>query len=183
MPFEKGHPNYPPKPGNSTAGRKRVKYQQVVTMAVRDEVDASILVKYHLALAKGHRNVRVVEDENEELAIAWDEPAPGGNNVSQDEITKSINWLADRGWGLPAQSIQVDANIRQHQTSVLAHVSGNVGELSAAKVAALRALLAGEPKALPPAATIAVDVRANAIDAESAEVEPVPVSSDADADE
>jgi len=162
MPFEKGHPYYPAKDGVPHPTKASAKRGRAVVSAVRDRVDPTQLVEWHVRRAMGAINVRWAEDEDGEIFVTWDDE---GIAPSSEQIAESIKWLADRGWGLPAQSIHLEADFR-------AHIEGDavpVGTLPAAALAAVRAALMGTRGELPAPTDV--------IDAEIVRVEPAPVPS------
>lgn len=151
MPFEKGHPFYPPQDGVPHMTKAAAKRGRAVVSAVRERVDPNALVEWHVRRAMGLINVHWAEDTDGEIYVTWDDE---GIPPTTEQIADSIKWLSDRGWGLPAQSIHLEADFR-------AHVEGDVvpvNTLPAAVLAGIRSLLR------PPAGELPAP--SNVIDAE-----------------
>ena len=165
MPFEKGHPYYPAKDGVPHPTKASAKRGRAVVSAVRERVDPHTLVEWHVRRAMACINVRWAEDEDGEIFVTWDDQ---GIPPSSEQIAESIKWLADRGWGLPAQSIHLEADFR-------AHLEGDtvpIGTVPAAVLAGIRSLLRPAAGELPPAPSTAS--AADVIDAEIVHEEPAP---------
>jgi hypothetical protein len=168
MPYQKGHPYHPPKDPTTLPGRGRQRSARVLSLAsaVHDLVPSDVLAAYFYRKAQGLINVRLAEDENGAF-VTWDEQ---GIPPTSAEIESAVRWLADRGHGLPAQAIHVQAALRAD-----AAVSGpQLGGLALDTAMAILALVRGEPAALPPGPASAGD---DAIDAEL-----LPASADQGAD-
>lgn len=164
-------------------GFKRARITQSLAQCIREGAPVELLREYWMARAEGLHNVKLARDEETGEFYVTHTPdedlAPGTPPVPQEEIDKAMQWLSDRGYGLPAQNIQLEANIRQHTTSVLAHLP--IGDLSPAAIATIRGALAlgkSNAGALSPGAPSNV-IDAESVDAEPGEAssgEPVPVS-------
>lgn len=115
MPFEPGHPHYPPKDGSKLGPRTPGDRKAIrdLTRAVRDKVDPSALVEFHLAVAAGH-NARLAIGESPKRGwnhVTWD--ASDREGVSMQAKAYAAKWLSERGWGLPVQQIQLDGEMRR----------------------------------------------------------------------
>jgi hypothetical protein len=124
MAFQKGHPNYPPKDGRQPGATKaHAQAQRHIALAVRESIAPQAMVDFHLAIACGHAAMLYKHPPTGEIsAVCMCCPASEGGHPkgpssgvlkpTQEERTRSVNWLADRGHGLPAQSVYVDNVVR-----------------------------------------------------------------------
>lgn len=150
--YKKGHPYYPPKDGKMPGMSKaQARTKRQLALEVQAQVPAQALVRYHVLRACGKPGPRLEPDpETGDIeAISDEDCEPSrkrGDVPTSAEITQSINWLADRGHGLPAQSIQLQSSIR-HEVNMLTG-SIDLGSLNAGTVNMLRAVLEG--RMLPP---------------------------------
>lgn len=97
--------------GTSAAARKSVKgrrYGLSLASAIRDSVSPDLFCQYHTAIIMGHDPI-VTQEDNGDYTVSWDEK--GEHKPDQETRTKSIQFLADRGWGTPVANIHLEANI------------------------------------------------------------------------
>jgi hypothetical protein len=96
--------------------------QRHLALAVREGISVEALRDYHLLIACGHAAQLHRDRDGEVSAVCVCCPPHGTGGAmrpTQDERTKSVNWLADRGHGLPAQSIYVDNIVRAETTQAI----------------------------------------------------------------
>lgn len=108
----------PPGSGKSRKGQpaptllneKRRQYSYGLMQRIRERTDPDLLIDFHNMILEGKSPI-------------WDPLPGGGHRVIQDpsplavtpslsDKIQSIKWLTERGYGLPVQSIQVDAEYR-----------------------------------------------------------------------
>lgn len=135
-------------------------------------IPAEILVEWNNAVMQGHSSATCQEDDDGDWYVTWEE-GELASTLEQKFHAQSMLW--QRGYGMPAQTVHVEQEMRVTVDSSAI----NVGQLPAAAIAAIammrRALLPAGPAPAPedalPASTIDAneDRNANAIDAEYTE--------------
>lgn len=116
MPFKKGNTLSVGK----GAGIAVAKRNRLLSQAVRDEVPEHVLVRYAKAIMMARPGVRFAEDEAGELYVTWDDD---GIPPTREEMNTMHKWLSDRGHGLPAQSIHLEAQLSATVTHEVAPTS------------------------------------------------------------
>ncbi len=102
--------------------------QRHLALAVREGVPVEALRDYHLLIACGHAAQLYREPRTQEVSAVClccapregghpDGPKSGVLRPTQEERTKSVNWLTDRGHGLPAQSVHIEGVVRAGASS------------------------------------------------------------------
>jgi hypothetical protein len=101
--------------------------QRHLALAVREGISVEALRDYHVMIATGHaaqlyRDPRTSDVHACCMCCKADGPArPYGPHPhstgtamrpTQEERTRSVNWLTDRGHGLPAQSVHIEGLVR-----------------------------------------------------------------------
>ena len=154
---------------------------RTLAQAVRDNLDPSLLFEFQIRILERKCRVRVEpeldDDGNEtgERYIAWDDE---GIPPSDELVASAHKWLSDRGWGQAPQSIQLEADFRQHHSYDAGALP--VGTLPAQLMFTIRdairgALTSGGPS---PASTDNSDAVDAEIVASSEHAEGVPASTD-----
>lgn len=101
MPYEKGHKYHAPK-----ARRMNVRH---LLKSVQDKISADMLVDFHLAVASNKDPYVAVDDDGDPYIACKDH----GFEPTLEQRVASIDWLAVRGWGQPAQMHIIEQFNRQ----------------------------------------------------------------------
>lgn len=107
---------------------ERARAQRHLALAVREGVSVEALRDYHLLIACGHASQLYREPRTQEVRAVClccpasegghpKGPQPGVLRPTQEERTKSVNWLTDRGHGLPAQAVVIENVVRAGTSS------------------------------------------------------------------
>lgn len=132
---------------------------------IRDRWPVSVIFEYWAAVAARKCRVRIEDDGENEPFVAWDEE---GIPPTDAEVSGAVRVLMERGHGLPAQSIHLEAELRNYVDLDLPAI----GTVPAAVLAGIRSLLRPAAGELPPAPSTAS--AADVIDAEIVREEPAP---------
>jgi hypothetical protein len=149
--------------------RQRMAYARNAALAVRDCVDPTVLAEFYLAIVMGRNpTINEVEDEDGSRHVV-EYPTNGGIAPTLEQKMRAVEALLNRGWGQPAQMIQLEAELR-------GQVDHNVGSLTAGAVPAsaiyaLRDLL-NQRRALQPASVVDATATERALPAASGEQAP-----------
>lgn len=101
-----------PKKRAYTTPRLRTAVAGHIATEIRDKISPAIHVAWHTAVASGKEPFLDIDEGGELVVITYDR---GGMAPNLDQRTRSMVWLAERGYGLPAQSIQVEQTLRIDQ--------------------------------------------------------------------
>lgn len=99
------------------------------------------MIDWHVAVVMG-KDPRWLYDDDGALIVVYD--ATGGIAPTLDQKRASVEWLANRGYGMPVQTLLLDQEIR---TQLESGPQVQVGELGRATFHAINALLSAPPRA------------------------------------
>lgn len=119
--FEKGHKPHPTKNGLPGMTKRKAKFIRSLAAAIQENMPAEVLYDYYVAVAEGF-DARLGRREGVPYVIRGSGPGP-----DQEQRTRAMSWLADRGFGTPVQTIQLDASLRNQPVDP----SMNMAKLSA----------------------------------------------------
>lgn len=139
MPYEKGHEYHPPKSGKSAgASPAQRKAKRQMAEVAQDRAPAPHLVEFHILVAAGKCPRLQIDEERTVIGVDIDEQ---GYEPSLEQKLRSVDWLANRGYGLPAQKHTIDAELRAIGVSAELTVDG---QLAPAAIRMMRRLIRGE---------------------------------------
>lgn len=167
MPFQKGHA---PVNGHAGGTKASAKAARRLAAEVRERIAPEAWVDYHKAIAMSRINVRWDEDDDGNVFATWDDEERGGVRPTLAERTASVNWLADRGHGMPVQSLHLEADLR----ATVTHVELPAGALSLANITMIRGMLAARAGVGTSSSSGTAPPRV--LEATSVEREPAPVT-------
>ncbi len=103
-----------------------------LALVVREGVPSEIMRDFHLMIAMGQSPL-VVRASNGDLEVRAEE---GGMAPTLDQRVAAMKFLTERGYGLPAQTINLEAELRAQIASTSESLP--VGQLSPAAMRAIR---------------------------------------------
>lgn len=110
-----------------------------LALVVREGVPSEIMRDFHLMIAMGQSPL-VVRASNGDLKVQAEE---GGMAPTLDQRVSAMKFLTERGYGLPAQTINLEAELRAQIASTSESLP--VGQLSPAAMRAIREAIRARP--------------------------------------
>jgi len=144
--YNKQH-NPPAMPGRS---KPRARAIMSMSAAMREVADSEVLAMFLWAILEG-KDPKVCQYEDGSWGIEYEER--GAVAPTLDQKMRAAAEIMNRGWGTPAQTIQLDQQIRLDAT---ANLPKGAGALSVAQLGVMRAAIRGQ-LAPPPASVIDAD--------------------------
>lgn len=128
--FDKGHPYYPRKDGAPPGHSGQVILRRKnLALAIQNAVDVDEITRHLWSIAQGIDPMATTDANG---AKSW-------TPISMLDRLRALKMLTDRGWGLPAQLVALQANIKQELDGDRGAV--DVRGLPADKLLTLRAAL------------------------------------------
>lgn len=164
-------------------------YSVSMTEAVRKRVDPNVLIDFNIMILMG---INPVLRKDARSKTGWKcipDPSPSATSPTLEQKNAASKYLTERGWGMPTQSLQVEADIRSRIEGFGSGIDSRILEnVGADKLMQLAKLLELPPGDGPPA-VVESSVVKDAIDADFTEIkspsttdsaikEPVPESSE-----
>lgn len=96
-------------------GKRNVQYS--IAERIRYRVDPDLIIDFWTKILEGYTPIWV-KNKKGEFSVEID-PSPLATTPSLEMRARAIQELNNRGWGLPVQSLQVEAHLKQTQTLAL----------------------------------------------------------------
>jgi hypothetical protein len=129
------------------------RFSRDLSLAARENgIPADVMVEWLIAILEGHGQATIKRDERTETGWRIDWPTDGELASTMEQKERAWDRLRLAGYGQPAQSIHLEADIRARVAAVQTTVPIKV--LSPAQMHAMRAILQaqlpeGEPASQP----------------------------------
>lgn len=125
------HPLVPAKQtlaGNPEEASDRMsrRYSKSLSFAIRENVDPRLLQNFWLAIMAGKNPVIVANEDGVFDSVDWNDQELAPTLEHKMAAAKVIQ---DRGWGLPVQSITLEADIRTQQATMNVNLDAQINEL------------------------------------------------------
>jgi hypothetical protein len=113
-------------PLNSLLNQKRRQYSYSLMERIRERIDPDLLIEFHTMVLEGKTPVWEKIGNGDWKVVP--DPSPLATSPTLNDKVASLKWLTERGYGLPVQSIQVDAEYRSKLELLGSGVPTNVLE-------------------------------------------------------
>lgn len=128
--------------GRQTSGSDTRRFNRNLALLARELVPPELLIEFHLAILQGHNPI-IKQDARAKggWVVWWDEKTEQVPNLEQK--VRSVDFLRQAGWGLPAQAHYVDLDVKTAQAAPAIDITAvaNSPRALSAMVGALRAAL------------------------------------------
>lgn len=117
------------------------RFNRSLAVAARERMPAEILLEYLEAMLAGHGQAAIVKDARTESG--WKVTWPEHGELASTQEQRQWAWTQYRqaGWGMPAQHVQLEADIRSQMSTLNATV--NLGSLPPSALFQMREIVRG----------------------------------------